>query len=373
MNKVKIGLSISLTGSYSIQGIESFEGIKLWVSEVNHSGGIFVKEYNAKLPVELIHYDDESSIDKCRVNFKRLISDDNVEILLGPYSSSLALSACEIAEQYNRTIWNHGGSTDEIEEREFTCVINAITPASRYSFRIIDAVLNADRELEKIATFCAENSGFSTRVSNGARIYAEQKGFEVKEFKFQSGIENFSNYIDDLRSYKPDLLLGMGRAEDDLRLAEALFEAGVYTRAAAFIVASIKLFKEKFGQKSDGILSASQWEKGMNITPDIGPSPEEFFSNFLAAYDKEPDYVAAQGYNTGVIVYRCIRETGTLDDLTLREFAKSAEFNTFYGNFKTDGEGNQIGHEMVVVQWQNGEKVIVYPKSLAQAEIIYPR
>lgn len=373
MSKIKIGLSISLTGSYSIQGIESFEGLKLWLSELNHLGGIFVKEYNAKLPVELIYYDDESSIDKCRVNIKRLISDDIVEILLGPYSSSLALAACEIAEQYNRTLWNHGGSTDEIEERNFTSVINAITPASRYSFGIIDAVLNADRGLKKIATFSAENSGFSTRVSNGARFHAEQKGLEVKEFKFQSGIKEFSSLIDDLRSYKPGFLLGMGRAEDDLRLAKALFEAGFYTKAAAFIVASIKLFKENFGQKADGILSASQWEKGMKISPDIGPTPEEFFSNFQAAYDKEPDYVAAQGYNIGVIINKCIRETGTLDDLTLREFAKRAKFNTFYGNFKTDGDGNQIGHEMVVVQWQNSQKVIVYPQSQAQAEIIYPR
>jgi len=372
MKNIKVGLSISLTGNYSIQGMESFEGIKLWVSDINRNGGIFISDIVAKLPIELIYYDDKSSVEKCRTNIETLISEDRVDILLGPYSSSLALAACEIAQQNNKTLWNHGGATDEIEERNFTNVINAITPASHYSYGIIDAVYNADEELNKIATFSAENSGFSTGIANGARFYAKHKGLEVKEFKFQSGIEDFSVFIDDLRSYNPDLLLGMGRAEDDLRLAESLFESGVYTKAAAYIVASIKAFKEKFGQKADGILSASQWERGVKITPDIGPSPEEFFLNFHAAYNKEPDYIAAQGYNIGVILGKCIRETGTLDDLTLREFARNAEFNTFYGNFKTDEKCNQIGHQMVVVQWQNGQKVIVFPQSLAEAEIIYP-
>jgi len=104
MNKIKIGLSISLTGNYSIQGIESFEGIKLWLQEkgiklwlqeTNSRGGIFVRELGATFPIELIYYDDESSVEKCSSNVEKLIKEDNVYILLGPYSSSLALAACE--------------------------------------------------------------------------------------------------------------------------------------------------------------------------------------------------------------------------------------------------------------------------------------
>ena len=92
----------------------------------------------------------------------------------------------------------------------------------------------------------------------------------------------------------------------------------------------------------------------------------------MSVYGKEPDFVAAQGYNVGIIIEKCIQETGTLDDLALREVAKGAQFKTFYGDFKTDSNGNQIGHKMVVVQWQKGEKVIVYPDSIAQAKIVYP-
>ncbi|GJM16857.1 MAG: branched-chain amino acid ABC transporter substrate-binding protein [Thermodesulfobacteriota bacterium] len=373
MNKIKIGLSISLTGNYSIQGIESFEGIKLWVSDVNRQGGIYLRNQGSAFLLELIYYNDESSVEKCRTNTEKLILEDEVDLLLGPYSSSLALASCEIAEEHNKTLWNHGGSTDEIEERGFDCVINAITPASNYSHGIIDALIEADPNIKKIATFSAKNSGFSTRVSNGAKEYAESLGLNVREYKFISGTEVFSNQLDDLDSCEPDLILGMGRAEDDLALAEQLFSKGLNSKAAGFIVASIKLFKDKFGKKADNILSASQWERGLKIKPDIGPTPEEFTEHFKSVYDKEPDYVAAQGYNIGIIIEKCIEEIGTFDDLSLREIAKDTEFKTFYGTFKTDFKGNQIGHEMVVVQWQDGEKVIVYPKSLAQALILYPR
>lgn len=373
MKNIKVGLSISLTGNYSAQGVESFEGTKLWVSEVNNSGGLFVKEYNTKLPIELIHYDDESSVDKCRINIAKLISNNKVDIVLGPYSSSLALAACEIAQHYNKTLWNHGGSTDEVEERNFTTVINAITPASKYSHGIIESVKKADPHLGKIASFSAQDSGFSTRVAYGAKTYAEKLGLEVKEFKFASGLADFSDHINDLLDYEPDLVLGMGRAKDDLNLARHLFERNLEYKSMAFIVASIKLFKEKFGDKSEGILSSGQWEKGIQIEPEIGPTPIEFASHFRTEYSKEPDYVAAQGYNIGLILEKCIQETGTVEDITLRQYAKSTNLKTFYGNFKTDEGGNQIGHQMVVVQWQNGEKVIVFPESFAQADIIYPR
>ncbi len=73
---IKIGISISLSGRYSIQGRESFEGLRLWIKDVNGSGGIFVGDYNKKAPLGLVYYDDESSADKCKKNVEKLILND---------------------------------------------------------------------------------------------------------------------------------------------------------------------------------------------------------------------------------------------------------------------------------------------------------
>jgi len=178
--------------------------------------------------------------------------------------------------------------------------------------------------------------------------------------------------LDEAKEYEPDLIFGMGRAHDDISLAGQMIETGVKAKTIAFIAASIKLFRDTFQDESEGFMSASQWESGMTAKPDTGPAPQQFTDRFAAAYGANPDYVAAQGYNMGVIIGECIKRTGSLDDRALRECARSLDIETFYGRFRTDGKGNQTGHEMVTVQWQKGEKAIVYPERFATGRFIYP-
>ena len=120
MKEIRFGISISLSGRYSLQGKESFEGLKLWVKDVNQSGGIFVRKYNKKLPVELIFYDDESTVERCKSLVEKLIVEDKVDILIGPYSSGLTLSVVSIAQNYEKILWNHGGSSDDITKEGYT-------------------------------------------------------------------------------------------------------------------------------------------------------------------------------------------------------------------------------------------------------------
>lgn len=372
METVKFGLPISLSGRYSVQATESFQGLQLFVSDVNSTGGLLIPSLGKKVPLELIYYDDESSVDKCKELTEKLIVNDDVDVLLGPYSSSLALGAAEVAEAEGKTLWNHGGSTDEIEKRKFTCVISSISPASSYMRGILRLIRDTDSEAQKVALLSAIDSGFSQNIAAGAKLHAKELGFEVRDFTFTSGERDLRVIIEDVKKYNPDLILGIGRAEDDMAVAKELEWQGVKPKAAGLVVASIKLFRETFGDYSEGFLSVSQWERGLRVEPDIGPTPEEFAERFTSAYHKEPDYVAAQGYHIGLIVKHCILVSGTLDDAALRDTAKREELKTFYGTFMTDSSGSQRGHETVVVQWQDGRKVIVYPEQYKEASFIYP-
>jgi branched-chain amino acid transport system substrate-binding protein len=374
MNKIRLGLSISLSGKYAIQGRESFEGISLWVKNTNSKGGIRLGKQGGRLPVELVYYDDESSADKCRRITEKLIADDRVDILIGPYSSGHTLAAAEVAEGHRKVLWNHGGSSDEIFNKGFKYLVSTITPASRYMAGIIEMVRKLDGEAKGIALFSAKDSGFSTSVASGAKEHALKNGFYVTEFKYLSGTKDLSSELCLLREKDFDVILGVGRAEDDLALAEQILEEGIYAKAIGLVVAAIKEFKEALGEKAEGFLGPSQWEPGIGIKPDFGPTPREFFHEFKRAYGKEPDYTAAQGYNIGLIIQRCIEESQTLDNLVLREKASELTFKTFYGDFKIEpSTGNQIAHRTVIVQWQGGVKYVVYPQELAERKPIYPR
>ena len=107
---------------------------------------------------------------------------------------------------------------------------------------------------------------------------------------------------------------------------------------------------------------------------ELGPSPREFAQRFAAAYANAPDYPAAQGYAIGLIIQRCLAEAGSLDDRGLRDAALRVAFRTLYGDFRLDPRtGEQVGHRMVIVQWQNGTKYIVHPDDVAERPAIYPR
>jgi branched-chain amino acid transport system substrate-binding protein len=372
METIKLGIPISLTGRYSVQATESFQGLSLFVSDVNEVGGLLIPSLGRKVPLELIHYDDESSVDKCKVLTEKLIVNDGVDMLIGPYSSSLALGATEVAEPYSKTLWNHGGATDEIERRGFTCVISSISPASSYLRGIINLIRNTDSEARKVALLSARDSGFSQNIAMGAEAEAQKLGFEAGDFKFKSGDEDLKGLLQEVKGFEPDVILGMGRAEDDISIAKEIKRQGLGANAIGLVVASIKLFRDTFGSFSEGFISVSQWERGLAIEPDIGPTPIEFSERYKGAYGKEPDYVAAQGYHIGLVIQHCILLSGTFDDVALRDTAKKTELKTFYGLFKTDSFGNQRGHKTVVVQWQGGRKVIVYPDVYSEAPLIYP-
>jgi branched-chain amino acid transport system substrate-binding protein len=362
VDKIRIGFPVSITGKYSLQGKESLDGIKLWQSEVNSDSGIFASRFNKKLAVELVYFDDKSSEQICKEVTLKLLNEQKVNLFLGPYSSGLTMVIAPIANRLSRIVWNYGGATDEITERGYTNFINAITPSSHYFHGIIDLFANkVNKATKTIAIIFASNSGFSTRVMQGAEDVGLENNFEVNKFGYRSGKTDFSDLVDKVVKLKPDLILGVGRMQDDLNLAKSIIKSGnIPTGNVALIAASIDYFKEVFGGDADGFLSTSQWDKDIELEPDFGPTPLEFHNNFLNFYNKEPNYLAAQAYNIGLIIERCIKESGTQDENSLYKTAKSLDIKTFYGRFKIDNStGIQIGHKMKVTQWVKGIRNLI--------------
>src|SRR3989304_835156 len=277
MKEIKLGVSISLSGRYSVQGTESFDGLTLWVKDTNQSGRILIKKKGKKIPANLIYYDDGSSSETCKILIDKLIIKDKVDVLIGPYSSGLTLSAAPIVDKYKKILWNHGGSSDEIFEKGFRYIVSTTSPASKYLHGIIDMVRTIDKEAKKIALIQADDSGFSTNVAEGAKRYGKEKGFQVTNFKYQSGTKDFSSIIKQVKEDNPDIILGAGRAEDDLILARQILEHKVGAKTIGLVVSGIKHFKEQLGKDAEFFLGPSQWDRGIKIKPNFGPSPEEFF------------------------------------------------------------------------------------------------
>ncbi len=365
---VIIGASLSLTGRFAVQGQQAHRGLRLWADDLNAAGGLPVRDRGGIFPVRLLVHDDASRVATAVVLAEQLIRDDRVDLLVGPYSSALALAVAPVAERHRRVLWNHGGSSDALADGGFRYVVNLLSPAGPYFVGLLDMMRTTLPSARRLALFHGARGTFPGAVAAGAAAHTARTGLElVCTAPYPPEEDEFAALVRRVESARPDLILGVGTTEADLAFARAL-RARRVRAAIGLVAAPIQLFKEALGSDADGIFGPSQWEPVLQDRPDIGPTSAEFTARFRVRFDTEPDYPAAQAYAAGLIAQRCVELAGILRDDALREAASTVDLRTFYGRFRLDpSSGQQIGHELVVVQWQGGQKRVVWPPAVAQA------
>ncbi len=95
---IVLGAAISLTGKYSSNGVHTQNGYNLAVDRINKMGGVEVQ--GKKYKFEIIYYDDESNPKRAAQLAERLINQDGVKYMLGPYSSGLTKAIAPVTEKY---------------------------------------------------------------------------------------------------------------------------------------------------------------------------------------------------------------------------------------------------------------------------------
>ena len=373
-DRVRVGMVASLTGQFAGQGRQALEGASAWTRDCNAGGGIFVLSRGGHLPVELTFYDDESVAQVAAAMAEKLVLEDRVDLLLGPYSSVLTLAVARVTERLQRVLWNHGGASDQIYSQGFRWTVGILTPASRYFFGVVDLVSERDPSARRLAIFGSTRGSFPIAVASGVDAYAAQHGFQtVYRGQYVSPAADFSPLLAEMEETEPDIIVGVGRIDDDLLLARQMVQRGVRARAIALVAAGIGHFSEVLGSCAGGFMGPSQWEPGAASVPDYGPTAQDLAERAGPFGWRDRDYAMAQAYAAGLVAQKCVELAGTLDNRDLREVADRLEFTTFYGRFKLDPvTGCQVGRSVVTVQWQGGKKVVVWPKEVRQGDAIYP-
>lgn len=358
---IRVGMTTSLSGRYAPQGQQALIGIQTWVEDTNRQGGMQVGEQS--LPVCLIYHDDASDAAQCGILTERLITVDRVDILLGPYSSGLALRAASVANHHQHVLWNHGGALETTSAPDPGWVIGLLTPAPHYFVGIIDLVRHTSPAASRIAIIYSTAGAFPQAVAAGAAQYGRARGFEtVRMYPYPARTTDFTSILTQLANDPPHLLLSVGRIEDDLHFARQYVHSPLRAKIVGLIVTPLSLFRDTLGDAASLFLGPSQWEPGMVARPDYGPTAADVLQRLTAYAPHEVDYPMAQAYAGGLVAQRCVEAAGTLEQHALRQAAHRLDFTTFYGRYRlAPSTGRQIGHHMPVVQWQGSRKVILWP------------
>ena len=362
---------MSLSGQFQVQGRQALAGLQAWAEDVNESDGVKVGPSDVGRPVSVIYHDDASETAQARQATERLITSDRVDLLFGPYSGVLAQAAAHVAEGHGRLLWNQGGASDTIYQQGFKWVVGILTPASQYLADWLPLVRAVDPNAQSVAILRASTGAFPKAVTSGVESHAAQLGFEIRLLReFEPSIDDFSAVLDEVEQARPDLLLGVGRIQNDLRLAEQLAERELGLKGVAVVATPIQQFRDRLGESADGFVGPSQWEETGSYPTDYAPTGDAVMASLRNKGHLAVDYPMVQSYAAGLVAQRCVEEAGTLEDAALREVAGLLDFSTFYGRFKIDPDtGCQIGRSAVLVQWQQGRKVLI---GQGHSPMVYP-
>ncbi len=385
---VTIGFTTSLTGSQENNSKRQVNGFNLWMQQVNDAGGVTLSD-GTVVKFAAQTYDDESDTERVQELYTRLITEDNADFLISPYSSGLTSAATIVAEQNGKVMITTGAAEDDAYKTGNTGLFQLYTPGSLYMSSTVDMLQQLDPEAKVALVY--EASKFSQSVIDGIKPYLADKGFEVVlEESYAPGTTDFGPVVNKMISNGATVLLGGGHYDDGTAFARTLYERKAGLKFAFLLVAPADNKFAELGDAALGIAVSSQWELAATHSEQeaadmgvewFGPSGQDFADAYQAASGDSPTYHVAGGYATGLVLQKAIMDADSVDPEAVKAALNAMDLMTFYGHIKFDtsaeAHGLQIAHKMVVAQWQKndaGELVrqIIAPAAVKTADPLFP-
>ena len=367
---VRLGAALSETGKYSVEGKDSRQGYDTWVRWVNEEyGGIRIGD--ARYRAEIIYYDDESDADTAGNLVQRLIDEDEVDFLLGPYSSGLTTGTSAIAEANNVIMVEGNGTSDTMFERGFQNLFLVATIASDYTLSGVEALANQGAETAVIAH---EDTSFPTAVALGAQRHLEANGVTVLATEtYPKDIQDVSAIMTKFRDLNPDIFVGGGHYNDAVLFVNSAKELGFEPDGMLITVgpSNPKLIDE-LGLDVDGVLGPTQWEATMAYEGAYFGRAADYAAYYEQLWGEPPVYQAASATAAALALHLAIEASGSTETDAVRNALRTLSADTFYGPISFDDRGVNDSKPMGMVQVQHGEIHVVAPGSAARAQLQYP-
>ncbi len=358
---IRIGASLSLTGTYAEPGRFQSEGYKLCEKELNAKGGLLGRK------VEFVVYDDQSMPATGVRLYEKLITEDKVDGVMGPYSSPITEASANVTEKYKKIMVAPLAATTSIFRKGRRYIFMVISPAEVYLEGLVD--LAVKRGYKTIA-IVNEDTLFPKSSAAGTEELARKAGLQVvyKE-AYPKGNQDFSAMLTKIKAAKPDVLAAGTYFDDAVAIARQMKELDVAPKMFGVTVGGdIPKFQEMLKQTAEYVFGASQWE---SVLPYAGA--KEFSEAFQREFKHEPSYHSAAGYAGCMLYAEAVKKAGTLDADRVREALLALKTRTMFGDYQVDQDGFQIAHKMVLLQWQEGKRVVVWPDDLATGKPRFPR
>ncbi len=369
---VYLGAAISLTGKYSTNGAHTRRGYDLAVEQINAAGGITVDGQTYKLGI--IYYDDESTPARGAQLAERLIQQDGVTFILGPYSSGLTRAMAPITEKYGVPMVEANGASISLFQEGYKYLFAVLSTTEQYlQGAIALAAETADEGQILRVALAMENDPFSQDVRAGVIADAERLGLRIViDDKLPPELNDMSATMAKVRALRPDLLVVSGHAKGAALAIRQIADSRIDIPMLALTHCDAAQVIEKFGEKAEFALCASQWAPGLSYSDELFGSARDFADLFEATFEYAPPYQSAESAAAVMVFADAFERAGSFDPAAVRDALAATDLMTFYGGINFDEAGRNVAKPMVLFQVQEGEYRVVYPSDTAEASFIHP-
>jgi branched-chain amino acid transport system substrate-binding protein len=380
---IVVGSTLSLTGVFGATGVIHQIAGELFVDRLNASGGLLGR------PVEWTVLDDESDQAQVSNLYERLISQDQVDLIIGPYATPNILSAVAVAERHGYTMPQHTAVLAPLlsYECQFPGWSIGPMPNEYVPNQLLDLVETLPEPPQKIVVATNQNGStdFITRglpdddSDPGMLSIAEERGYEVVDIAYPPGTTDWAPIATQIRDEAPDLLVNNGLGVDPVGLIDAMEQLG-YQPPMMFSLFPAPGPPLGLGDLSDGLLSVSIFEPNEATLDQYPPEAAEIVEEFsVRAEEAGVPYTvfetqAAASWNAWEILTQGVEAAGDLDQQAICDaLHENGAETTFSGALEFDPEVNNFWpSNQGIKQIQGGDWLMVWPEERAAAAVQPP-
>ncbi|MFG2745074.1 amino acid ABC transporter substrate-binding protein [Streptomyces chartreusis] len=354
---ITIGVSLPLTGPVAESSKPAYAGYRVWAQQVNKKGGLLGRQ------VELKVLDDGFDEQKVVSNYEKLIQEDDVDLLLGTFSSKLNLPASSVAERAKMLYIEPSGGAEEIFTRGYDYLFFA-QPGT--SLNVPDGFVDwlfqlpASQRPRTAAYPTQDDPNTKVALREFQRQLGELGVRNVYSKTYQPDTTDFDGIAQDITAAAPDLVVhGAVTADDGGGLIKALqkwqFNPKMMfqTNAPSLMATYPKAVGEG---NADGIFTSVAWSARTNFTDNA-----KFVDAYTRAYGAPPNDDAANAYTAGQALATAVRNVGSLDQTKLADWLHQNAILTISGALEWDSRGVPRGN-LLLAQWQDGRLEIIAPE-----------
>ena len=377
----KAGVITSLSGDNILGGNLTKRGYDLWADAINAKGGVEVG--GDRFKVDMFYGDDQSNPATGADAAERLIVQNEVDVLFGPYTSGSTIAVQPICQKYQVPMISGSAESPNVwkAKPEFNFgIIPSVDTTSGMSLAVLAKLSNPKA---KTIAVIGVNEPFSKETGEGFRDGVKAAGLDLVAYELVPPEGDLTPVISKIAALNPDIVAVGGHEEPLINVVKT--SKSLNFRPKALIMhygVTNPAFAQALGADADGTTGVAVWLPTVPYKDDLFGTAKEFAEMAQKKSGSEPDYTEAGCAASGLVLGDALKRLGKKpalkpeDRVALKDAIAETDIHTFYGPIKFEKEGNHYHDNVqpvpVLIQIQDGKTVAVGPKEAAAAPFIYP-